>query len=160
MTWGFLSLRVFGQLSSSLLLLLFPQRFGRYVLRPSIFPKSLLKTYGGVMLWLYEFYVSILLLKLLCVIIIIIIKHKAAEIDIPSSKFRLSRNMYFLVVLQIPAAWLLIVRSSTGVPCLPYKSKQFYRELSPHWLSTNVDSCQIGLRFASHTSWFLHKRSL
>ena len=30
---SFLSLRVFGQLSSSLLL--FPQRFGRYVLRPS-----------------------------------------------------------------------------------------------------------------------------
>ena len=31
--WWFLSLRVFGLLSSSLLL--FPQRFGRYVLRPS-----------------------------------------------------------------------------------------------------------------------------
>ena len=31
--WRFLSLRVFGQLSSSLFL--FPQRFGRYVLRPS-----------------------------------------------------------------------------------------------------------------------------
>ena len=33
--WWFLSLRVFGLLSSSLLLLLFPQRFGRYVLRHS-----------------------------------------------------------------------------------------------------------------------------
>ena len=31
--WWFLSLRIFGLLSSSLLL--FPQRFGRYVLRPS-----------------------------------------------------------------------------------------------------------------------------
>ena len=31
--WWFLSLRLFGQLSSSVLL--FPQRFGRYVLRPS-----------------------------------------------------------------------------------------------------------------------------
>ena len=32
--WWFLSLRVFGLLSSSLSL--FPQRFGRYVLRPSL----------------------------------------------------------------------------------------------------------------------------
>ena len=32
--FSFLSLRVFGLLSPSLLLLLFPQRFGRYILRP------------------------------------------------------------------------------------------------------------------------------
>ena len=34
--WWFLSLWNFGLLLSSLLLLLFPQRFGRYVLRPSL----------------------------------------------------------------------------------------------------------------------------